>query len=469
MSGAHDGFMRRLTRALGGYWKRRLWQRGLRESLAADTWTAEQCAAFHDAQLVRLVRGAVAHVPFYQRLYREAGVDAAAFRGVRDLPLLPTISKHDLLEYGDEMVRRINPLRVHRSTTGGSTGTIATIVTPRGLGEYEGGCIYALWSRIGVRHGDRMALLRGALLDDGRQRFLHEPQLNRLTVSTYHLRDDNVDEVLAELDRFRPAWLHVYPSAATLMANILKRTGRKLGCTPRGVLCGSEGVAAWQVTLFREAFGCRTYAHYGHGETAILGGWCDGSMAYHFLPNHGYLELLDEQQQPIHAPDVTGELAGTGYLNDVMPLIRYRTDDYGAWDAAGPCAACGRQHQRLARIEGRIQEYLILADGTRFPLTNINALHGTFFSLIYKFQFVQDAPGQAVLRIVPAGEFTAARRAEVEGAFAYLPALGLQLTLQPVQEIRTTRSGKQRVVVTSAYLAREEASVPHSSADVGAR
>lgn len=467
MSGAHDGFMRRLTRTLGGYWKRRLWQRGLRESLAADTWTAEQCAAFHDAQLVRLVRGAVARVPFYQRLYREAGVDVAAFRGARDLPRLPTISKRDLLEHGAEMLRPIHPLRVHHSTTGGSTGTIATVVTPRGLSEYESGCIYALWSRIGVRHGDRMALLRGALLDDGRQRFLHEPQLNRLTVSTYHLRDDNVDEVLAELDRFRPAWLHVYPSAATLMANILQRTGRKLGCTPRGVLCGSEGVADWQVTLFRAAFGCRTYAHYGHGETAILGGWCDGSQAYHFLPNHGYLELLDDQHQPVTVPDVTGEMTGTGYLNDVMPLIRYRTGDYGAWDTPGPCKACGRQHQRVARIEGRIQEYLILADGTRFPLTNINALHGTFFSLIYKFQFVQDVPGQAALRIVPAGALTPAHRAEIEQAFAYLPALGLQLTLQPVPEIRTTRSGKQRVVVTSEYLAREAASALQPSTSGG--
>jgi phenylacetate-CoA ligase len=161
------------------------------------------------------------------------------------------------------------------------------------------------------------------------------------------------------------------------------------------------------------------------------------------------VELLDDQQQPISTPDVSGEITGTGYLNRVMPLIRYRTADYGAWDQPGGCPACGRHHQRLARIDGRIQEYLTLADGTRFPATNINALHGMFFALIYRFQFAQQQPGRALLRFVPAVEMTPERLAEIRAAFAYLPAMGLELEFQPVSEIPYTISGKQRVVVTS--------------------
>ena len=241
----------------------------------------------------------------------------------------------------------------------------------------------------------------------------------------------------------------MYPSAATLLANILQRTGRRLSCPLRGVLCGSEAVYPWQVQLFAEVYGGRTYAHYGHGESALLGGWCENAQTYHFLPNHGYVELLDDQQQPISTPDVSGEITGTGYLNRVMPLIRYRTADYGAWDQPGGCPACGRHHQRLARIDGRIQEYLTLADGTRFPATNINALHGMFFALIYRFQFAQQQPGRALLRFVPAVEMTPERLAEIRAAFAYLPAMGLELEFQPVSEIPYTISGKQRVVVTS--------------------
>ncbi len=451
---SQSGLLRRLTHYLGAFHKRRLFRQGLRESTAADRWSAAEIRAYHDRRLTELVRDAAAHIPFYRDLYARAGVDIARFRGLADLPRLPTISKADLLAHGPQMIRPgVRELRIVRHTTGGSTGTIATLASQRGIMSYESGCIVALWSRIGFRPGDRTVTLRGALIKGGRKLFEYDRGENRLTISTYHLRDDTVGEIVRLIDDYRPQWLHVYPSALTLLANILQRTGRRLAASPRGILCGSEAVYPWQIELFRAVFGCRVYSHYGHGELALLGGWCEGAMTFHFLPNHGYLELLDEQQQPITAPDQTGEITGTGYLNWVMPLIRYRTADYGAWDAPGPCPACGREHQRLARIDGRGQEYLVLRDGTRFPLTNINALHGTFFGYIYRFQFVQDVPGRATLRIVPAVELTPPRIAEIRAAFAYLGPLGLDLDIQPVPDIPLTGSGKQRIVVTSQELA----------------
>jgi len=450
MSASQRSLLRRVTGWLGGIQKRRLWRRGFRESLATDAWTEDDIRRHDDTRLVALVRDAATHIPFYRDLYNQAGVDAAAFRGVEDLASLPTIEKRDLVESGDRMVRPgVADLAVVRHTTGGSTGTIATMVSPRGLSSWESGCIYALWHRVGVARGDRMVVLRGALIDEGQSLFRREPGGRSLTVSTYHLNDDNVGAVVDLIDGFRPDWLHVYPSAVTLLANILRRTGRRLGVPVKGVLCGSEMVYAWQVDLFREVFGGIVYSHYGHGELGILGGWCKGRREFHFLPNHGYLELLDEAGRPVTEPGVVGEMTSTGYANTVMPLIRYRTADYGAWSDPGPCPDCGRSHARLAEIEGRIQEYLVLADGTRFPLTNINALHGMFFSYVYRFQFVQDAPGEAVLRFVPAVEMTPGRMEEIRQAFAYLGEMGLRLEFEPVERIDMTRTGKQRLVVRS--------------------
>jgi phenylacetate-CoA ligase len=447
--------LRRLTYYLGAYHKARLFRRGLAESRATDRWTEVEIRAYHDRRLVALVRDAATNIPFYRELYERAGVAVARFSGVADLPRLPTITKADLLRHGPQMIRPgVSELRIVRHTTGGSTGTIATLASQRGIASYENGCIYALWSRIGVRRGDRIVTLRGALLDGGRRLYQRDLLENRLTISTYHLKDETVDEIVQLIDEFGPRWLHVYPSALTLLANILQRTGRRLTVTPQGILCGSEAVYPWQLDMFRGVFGCRVYSHYGHGELALLGGWCEGAETYHFLPNHGYLELLDDDGRPVIEPGQTGEITGTGYINWVMPLIRYRTGDYGAWDAPGPCPACGRAHQRLARIDGRGQEYLTLADGTKFPLTNINALHGMFFAHIYRFQFLQDVPGRATLRVVPAVELTPQRLAEIRAAFSYLGPLGLELDIQPVAEIPLTRSGKQRLVVTSEDLAR---------------
>lgn len=454
MSEGQTGFVRRVTRYLGVFAKRRLRRRGYEESMAADGWTEAQIRAHHDRRIRQLVHEAAAEIPFYRDLYRQARVDLERFGGAGDLERLPTISKRELLEHGDRMVRPgIHPLRVTQTTTGGSTGTIATLTSPRGSASLEQGCIDALWGRVGVRPGDRIVTLRGALLRRGEALWQYDRATRRLTISTYHLSDQNVPEIIRVIDDFRPAWLHVYASAATLLANILRRTGLRLCTAVRGVLCGSETVYPWQVELFAEVFGGRTYAHYGHGEQALLAGWCEGAATYHFLPNHGYLELLDDGHRPLTGPGASGEITGTGYLNHIMPLIRYRTADYGTWDEPGPCPACGRHHQRLARIDGRIQEHLTLADGTRFPATNINALHGMFFALIYRFQFVQDRPGRATLRFVPAVPLTAERLAEIRAAFAYLGGLGLELDYQPVAEIPPTRSGKQRIVITSEEAA----------------
>lgn len=90
----------------------------------------------------------------------------------------------------------------------------------------------------------------------------------------------------------------------------------------------------------------------------------------------------------------------------------------------------------------------MLASGRRFPVTNINALHGTFFSLIYRFQFIQRQPGFAILRYVPVSPLTEAQRNMIAEAFAFLGPLGLHLELQPVLSIPVTRNGKQRIVLT---------------------
>jgi phenylacetate-CoA ligase len=141
-------------------------------------------------------------------------------------------------------------------------------------------------------------------------------------------------------------------------------------------------------------------------------------------------------------------MVGTGFLNPVMPMVRYRTADYGAWDEPGPCPACGRNHQRLARIEGRIQEYLVLKDGTRFPATNINAIHSLFFSHIFKFQFVQKEPGRACLRFVPARPLTEKSLAEIRQGFEFFGPMGLELDYEQVSEIPPSGRGKCRIVLT---------------------
>jgi len=107
-----------------------------------------------------------------------------------------------------------------------------------------------------------------------------------------------------------------------------------------------------------------------------------------------------------------GEIVGTGFINTVMPFIRYRTGDYGTY-VGNRCEQCGRPHVILRDIRGhRTQEGLIAGDGTEISWTSLN-MHDDTFTHVVQFQFYQDTPGRAVLRVVPAEGFGEADRQRI--------------------------------------------------------
>ena len=106
----------------------------------------------------------------------------------------------------------------------------------------------------------------------------------------------------------------------------------------------------------------------------------------------------------MNTPGQRGEIVGTGFINTVMPFIRYRTGDWATY-VGDRCHVCGREHIVIRDIHGhRTQEVLIAADGYEISWTALN-MHDDTFMHVRQFQFFQETPGRAVLRIVPADGF----------------------------------------------------------------
>ncbi len=95
-------------------------------------------------------------------------------------------------------------------------------------------------------------------------------------------------------------------------------------------------------------------------------------------------------------------IVGTGFLNYAMPLIRYKTSDIALRGEAS-CPLCGRHHQLIDRIEGRINDYLINREGKIIPrlMPWIKIFPNT-----KQYQFFQDEPGRAYLKIVRAETYS---------------------------------------------------------------
>jgi phenylacetate-CoA ligase len=188
-------------------------------------------------------------------------------------------------------------------------------------------------------------------------------------------------------------------------------------------------------------FGCPYFSCYGHSEKLVLAAECEQSTDYHVWPTYGYFELLDEAGQPVTTPGQRGEIVGTGFINTVMPFIRYRTGDEATY-VGRRCDACGREHTILREIRGhRPQEVLIAADGSEIPWAAM-VMHDRTYDHVRQFQFRQDAPGQAVLRVVPGEGFGDEDRRRIRSNLDRKLDGRVNFTIELVESIPLSPRGK---------------------------
>ncbi|MBK8021772.1 MAG: phenylacetate--CoA ligase family protein [Chloroflexi bacterium] len=105
-------------------------------------------------------------------------------------------------------------------------------------------------------------------------------------------------------------------------------------------------------------WGCSAFDHYGMTEMGLGGGVeCEARRGYHLREADLLFEVVDPQTvEPL--PDGTyGEIVFTTLTRRGMPLIRYRTGDWGRFlPGPCPCGTCLRTLERVAaRVSGRLR------------------------------------------------------------------------------------------------------------------
>jgi phenylacetate-CoA ligase len=417
-----------------------------------DHWTKEQHQHWQFARLKKLLTQAECHVPFYRRRFREMGFRAEEFEKTEDLERLPFITKAEIRRNGpaDFCDERIPSFLRGEKNTGGSSGVPCPLLDFRPFSRlWEQAFMTQQWQRIGYRLGDRLAVLRGRTVLDGNRIFEFQKNEHRLILSTYALTKENVADYLEALNQFKVRFLHVYPASLALLLEYI-RASRTVVRLPHlaGVFAGSEMLLDGLGELCEKVLGVPCYHWYGHSEGAVLGGWCESKKTFHFFPQYGFLELLDENGTKITAPDQLGEIIATGFSNPAMILIRYRTSDLASglrWERCG----CGREFQTLDRIHGRTQDFIVASDGFKVPVTALlYGLHLPIFDHYAKIQIEQSEPGTIKVRLenpdrishTPEIQLT---KTAMEGALKGR----IFVSFEEVDVIPTQLNGKHQVVV----------------------
>jgi phenylacetate-CoA ligase len=259
------------------------------------------------------------------------------------------------------------------------------------------------------------------------------------------------------MNEYGARFLLSYPSSAAWYFGLLADAGLEPP-TFEALLLASESVPPEQRAFLEQSGRTRVFTWYGHTERLILAGECEHSTRYHEEPAYGYLELVDDSGDVITEPGRLGEMVGTSFDNRAFPFIRFRTGDWAAWHDS-PCV-CGRPHRVLERVEGRWgSEYLLSRDGAKLSVSTLN-LHGDEYERIRRFQYVQDAPGRATVRLVPAAGFTQADRDRLLKGLSAVTGSKLTWDAALVDRIDLSRSGKHQIVIRHPGQAEPVSSEP---------
>lgn len=442
-------------------------RRTLRFIRQSEGWDEARIRAHQLARLREIVNHAGTHVPGYRQKFLDHGVDPTAIRSLEDLPSLPCLTKDDLRASPERYVADNTPKdRLQVVFSGGTTGS------PTGfyhIAQYNDDVArafrLAMWSRVGYTPTARALDLTAAFAPDP-LRFAANAKT--LWVSISALDPTQFPSVADAIGRFDPEFVIGFPSTVTLFAQLLRE--RPLPeLRMRGVITASEVMHEAQRRYITEVFRCRILEWYGLAEYAGFAAGCESSDAYHFFPQAGTLELLDEQDRPVTREGDEGEIVLTGFYNWATPFIRYRTGDRGVLGRRH-CDACGRHYPLVERISGRTQEFLVARTGRLLPGSALN-VHSDLFHHVWTYQWRQDTPGEVDLSLVRKPSYGPAQTDVIRREMQAKLGPDMTLRIHFVEAIPRTPRGKHQFIVQT--LPRPESgchpSVEGDHASSGAR
>jgi phenylacetate-CoA ligase len=92
---------------------------------------------------------------------------------------------------------------------------------------------------------------------------------------------------------------------------------------------------------------------------------CTEQQGFHVWGDLALVEVLDLSTGEPVGPRERGELCITMLQKEALPMIRYRIGDISVMDDS--VCACGRTHPRIRRIQGRVDDMLIIRGINVFP------------------------------------------------------------------------------------------------------
>ncbi len=429
--------------------------RCLKEFERSQWWPRDRILELQNQGLRLLLEHAYKTVPYYQRIFSERDIKPDDIVYNEDLTKLPILTKRLIRDNFKDMVSRGFPIKeiITRSTSG-STGEPLVFYRTRGdRMSWNFAASYRGYAWAGYKLGDKLAGFSQVIpASSMRERISESVRYffeRIMVVDASMVSDETGPDIVRKVCDFQPRFLRGYPSAIYLLARFIEKTGQyKNRIKPRAIFTGAEVLYDYQRELFRKVFECEAYSHYCSFELHPIAVECPTHSGHHITAENVFVEIVDDDGEAVPA-DREGRILITNLHSYAMPFIRYDIGDVGA--LSKQVCSCGRGLPLLSRLSGRTDDVLVTRGGRHIPGTGLQRKFLAFLGIEH-CQIIQDNYENLTVKLVLDRPYPQEHMDKIsrEILSRYRPILGadMNITVEFVDRIPLTRSGKQRVVIS---------------------
>ena len=374
---------------------RRMIRRYISEVEGLYAMSPQELRARNEQCFLQLFRLAYDKSPFYNKLYKEAGICKEDIKGLDDIRKLPIVTK-EMVKANAEEIRIAPKWKLIKNHTSGTTGTPLMVYEDWPSIWREQAYFYCYRKRCGYTYPQPIVSLRGNL--EKKELSLNIHVSNTLYLSSYNINQQTAELYYDKIRKHKPVAIEGYPSALYSLALMLRDKGLTLQIPV--AFTSSETLLDHQREVIEKQFGTKIYDHYGTTERTI--------RLSEALNHTGYYE---DPGYSINEYTADGEIT-TSLINVSFPLIRYKGNDIMQLveDAAEEILPVV-----VKQIEGRKSTCLTGKDGTEYSGALLTRVLKNIDGIDYA-QFVQERPGAVKLNFVPGKNFTEQCREKLENA-----------------------------------------------------
>ncbi len=314
--------------------------------------------------------------PFYHERMREQNVHPDDIKELSDVNRLPFMFKRDLRDnYPDKIFTSTQEELVRYHVSSGTTGKPTVVgYTQNDLDSWTTSLARALTS-LGLGRGDVIQVSYGyGLFTGGLGLHYGAERIGATVLPTSVGNTERQIELMQDLGATAiactPSYLlHIGEVAEKMGVDIKKDTKLRTG------VLGAEPWTDRMRTRIEDWLGIKAYDIYGTSElSGPMFTECTEQKGFHIWSDLALVEIIDPGTGESLESGEKGELTITMLQKEALPMIRYRIGDITMMD--DDVCACGRTHPRIQRIQGRVDDMLIIRGINVFPSQVEYALMG---------------------------------------------------------------------------------------------